>query len=263
MNTFAVWIYHFLNSLGDWDLDTHLLHRIEVKLYPCFRKLSKPFFLQDPSVLQEKLHYARLKLQKLISLNAKADEKISRMTAVASQMVRKRDEAYVKYRAMLAELQARRKAQMMMMATLPSGPPATAFSCYSNGVPLGPTTVQGQYYAQAAGVSCFTPSSARTGSFDPDMLMVDAAEGDSVVRATGSGWPVMAEKKKGSGSELGLVAEQILRLSRKKEEAVEARVHDDAGTSAEGTFVDSESTKVGDLGDVVSSAGKKRGEDAS
>jgi hypothetical protein len=160
---------------------------------------------------------------------------------------------------MLAELQARRKAQMMM-ATLPSGSPATAFSCYSNGDPFGPTTVQGQHYAQAAGASCFTPSSARTGSFDPDMLMVDAAEGDSVVPATGSGTPVVAEKK-GSGSELGLIAEQILRLSRKKEEVIKARVHDDAGTSAEGTFADSESTKVGNLGDVVSSAGKKRGGD--
>jgi hypothetical protein len=189
-------------------------------------------------------------------LNAKADEKICRMTAVASQMVKKRDEAYMKYRAMLAELQARRKAQMMMMATLPSGPPATAFSCYSNGVPFGPATVQGQHYAPAAGVSCFTPSSARTGSLDPDMLMVDAAaEGDSSVPATESGWPVMAEKKKGSGSELSLVAEQILRLSRKKEEVVEARVHDDAGRSAEGTFADSESTEVGDH--VVRSAGKK------
>jgi hypothetical protein len=72
-----------------------------------------------------------------------------------------------------------------------------------------------------------------------------AAEGDFVALAkrtdTGSGAPGMAGKKKSSGSELGLVAEQIL-LSQKKEEVAEAKapVHDDNDAG----IADSESTGV-------------------
>jgi hypothetical protein len=184
-----------------------------------------------------------------------------------------------------------------MMAALASGPPGAAFSpssCYANRAfvfpaPFGrPTTTQEQYYARATGASyCNASSSSRTSgqdSFDPNTFLVDAAEGDSVApakaTATGSDAPGMAGKGKSSRSELGLVAEQILRLSRKEEEVAEAPAHDDdddAGTSAEETVADSESTEVGgsvdekeeccggggcSLGDVVSSAGKKRGDDA-
>jgi hypothetical protein len=230
-------------------------------------------------------------------VSADADETICRLAAVARRVKQERDEAYVKRNALMAELQARRNAQAMM-AALASGPPGAAFSpssCYANRAfvfpaPFGrPTTTQEQYYARATGASyCNASSSSRTSgqdSFDPNTFLVDAAEGDSVApakaTATGSDAPGMAGKGKSSRSELGLVAEQILRLSRKKEEVAEAPAHDDddddAGTSAEETVADSESTEVGgsvdekeeccggggcSLGDVVSSAGKKRGDDA-
>lgn len=243
---------------------------------------------EDRHVLQEKLYCTRLELQKMLALSADADETICRLAAVARRVKQERDEAYVKRNALMAELQARRNAQVMMTALAP-GPPAAAFaasSCYGNRtlvvpVPFGRVTTQEQYYARAAGVSyCYASSSSGQDSFNPDMFLVDAAEGNSVARAkttaTGSGAPGMAGKKKSSGSELGLVAEQIFRLSRKKAEVAEAEApvqdDDDAGTSA----ADSESTEdeVGGSVDekeeccggggcsLVSSAGKKRGDDA-
>ncbi|KAM0887607.1 hypothetical protein ACQ4PT_028905 [Festuca glaucescens] len=207
--------------------------------------------MQDPSVLQERLYCTRLELQKTLALSADADETICRLAAVARRVKQERDEAYVKRNSLMAELQARRNAQVMM-AALASGPPAAAFApsgCYGSRalVPFGRVTAQEQYHARAAGVSYYyASSSSRTSgqdSFDPNTLLVAAAEADSVAPAkatattTGSGAPGMAGKKKSSGSELGLVVEQILRLSRKKEEVAEAEapVHDDddAGTSAE------------------------------
>jgi hypothetical protein len=182
-------------------------------------------------------------------------------------MVKERDEAFMKTKALLAEMQARRNAQMMT-TTLASRSPAAAFSCYGNRVPSGLMTVQDQYYARAAGVSyCFMSSSSRTDSFDPDM------SGKKKIRL--SQIKEDATEGKSSGSELSLVADQMIRLSRVKEEVVEAPMHDDndAETSAEETVVDSDLTEDdekeeccsgvgGSLEDVVSSAGKKQGDDA-
>jgi hypothetical protein len=202
--------------------------RIQVwnNIYACCRKLDNlNFVLQDHDVLQARLYCTRLELQKTLALSAYADETICRLAVVACRVKQERDEAYMKRNALLSELQARTNAHVMM-----------------------------------------------------------AVEGDSVVpaksTATGSGVPGVAGKKS-SGSELGLVAEQILSLSRRKEEVAEAKapVHaaDDAGTSAEDTVADSESAEVEgsvdekdeccggggcSLADVVSSAGKKRGDDA-
>jgi hypothetical protein len=203
--------------------------RIEVwnNIYACCRKLNNlNFVLQYHDVLQARLYCTRLELQKTLALSAYADETICRLAVVACRVKQERDEAYMKRNALLSELQARTNAHVMM-----------------------------------------------------------AVEGDSVVpaksTATGSGVPGGVAGKKSSGSELGLVAEQILSLSRRKEEVAEAKapVHaaDDAGTSAEDTVAYSESAEVEgsvdekeeccggggcSLADVVSSAGKKRGDDA-
>jgi hypothetical protein len=196
--------------------------RIEVwnNIYACCRKLNNlNFVLQYHDVLQARLYCTRLELQKTLALSAYADETICRLAVVACRVKQERDEAYMKRNALLAELQERANAQVMM-----------------------------------------------------------AVEGDSVVpaksTATGSGVPGVAGKKS-SGSELGLVAEQILSLSRRKEEVAEAKapVHDDddAGiadsesTGVEGSIDEKEECCGGggcSLGDVVSSAGKKRGDDA-
>jgi hypothetical protein len=105
-------------------------------------------------------------------------------------------------------------------------------------------------------------SSSRTDSFDPDM------SGKKKIRL--SQIKEDATEGKSSGSELSLVADQMIRLSRVREEVVE---DNDAETSAEETVVDSDLTEDdekeeccsgvgGSLEDVVSSARKKRGDDA-
>ncbi|KAM0928531.1 hypothetical protein ACQ4PT_002533 [Festuca glaucescens] len=151
---------------------------------------------EDRRVLQEKLLCTRLELQKTQALCADADETICGLAAAARRMTQERDEAYMKRNALLAELQAERNAHMMM-ATLASGSPAaTAFGCNGNRALLVP-----------APFGRVTTQDARAGqdSFDPDMFLLDAVEGDSVVPASGSG---MAGKKKSS------------------REVVEAPVHD-------------------------------------
>ncbi|CAM0872565.1 unnamed protein product [Alopecurus aequalis] len=233
---------------------------------------------EDRSVIKEKLNCTRLELQKTLALSADADDTLCGLGSALRRVAQEREEAFRQRNALLAELQARRNAQAMMAALASGGSPAAAaFSCHSNQsfvVPFGRMTAQEQYYARAAGVSyCFASSLSRTSgqdSFDPDMFLVDAAEGDSAAPATAtvSGVPGV-EGKKSSGSELGLVAEQILGLPRMKGEAVEAPVHDDDdGTSVEEASADSESTEVddenfcggggGSLADVVSAAGKKQ-----
>jgi hypothetical protein len=181
-------------------------------------------------------------------------------------MVKERDEAFMKTKALIAEMQARRNAQMMT-TTLASRSPA---------VPSGLMTVQDQYYARAAGVSyCFMSSSSRTDSFDPDMSGKKKIRLSRIKEDETEGAAVSATASKSSGSELSLVADQMIRLSRVKEEVVEAPIHDDndAEMSAEETVVDSDLTEDdekqewcsgvgGSLEDVVSSAGKKRGDDA-
>ena len=194
----------------------------------------------------------------MLSLSADADEAMCRLAATFRRVAQEREQAFMQRDALFAELQARRNAQAMM-AALASGSP---FGCHSNRaflVPFGGRmmTMQEQYYARAAGASyCFASSLSRTSgqdSFDPDMFLVDAAEGDSAVpaTATGSGAPGVAGKRKSSGSELGLVAEQMLRVPRKRGEVVEAPVRnddEDAGTSVEEAPADSESTE--DAGSV-------------
>jgi hypothetical protein len=160
-------------------------------------------------------------------------------------VLKERDEAFMKTKALVAEMQARRNAQMMT-TTLASRSPAAAFSCYGNRVPSGLMTVQDQCYARAAGVSyCFMSSSSRTDSFDPDMsgnkkIRLSRIKEDATVGAA-----VSATASKSFGSELSLVADQMIPLSRVKEEVVEAPIHDDndAETSAEETVVDSDLTE--------------------
>jgi hypothetical protein len=60
----------------------------------------------------------------MLALSADADETICRLAAVARRVAKERDEACMKYKGMLAELQARRNAQMMMATTLAPGSPA-------------------------------------------------------------------------------------------------------------------------------------------
>jgi hypothetical protein len=118
-------------------------------------------------------------------LCADADEAICGLAVAARRVTQERDEAYVKRNALLAELQAKRNAQIMMAALASGSPAATAFGAYNGNLVPAP-------------FGRVTTHDARAGqdSFDPDMFLLDAAEGDTVVPATGSG---MEGKKKSSG----------------------------------------------------------------
>jgi hypothetical protein len=116
-------------------------------------------------------------------LCADADEAICGLAAAARRVTQERDEAYMKRNALLAELQAKRNAQIMMAALASGSPAATAFGAYNGNLvpaPFGRVTTQD--------------------SFDPDMFLSDAVEGDSVVPASGGG--MAAKKKKKSSGEV-------------------------------------------------------------
>ncbi|KAF7042131.1 hypothetical protein CFC21_051813 [Triticum aestivum] len=256
---------------------------------------------EERSALEEKLYCTRLELHKTRAVSADADETICRLAAAARRMAQERDEAWNQRNALLAELHARRNAQMMM--ALAAGPPRP-FAGYNGrpaffapaaaaAAPFGrmPTPMQ-QMYARAAGASyCFASSSAAAAAgnglffhslasssqdqFDPDMFLVDPAESpaDSVSATTGSAAPDL-QVAKSSGSELDLVAEQMLR-TRKKGKVAEAVRDDDEGPASVEVVADAGAAEAGgsldekcgggggcSLADVVNSAGKKR-DDAS
>ncbi|XBH56802.1 hypothetical protein VPH35_078540 [Triticum aestivum] len=259
---------------------------------------SAPLAAQDEeerSALEEKLYCTRLELHKTRAVSADADETICRLAAAARRMAQERDEAWNQRNALLADLHARRNAQMMM--ALAAGPPrsfagyngrAAFFAPAAAAAPFGrmPTPMQ-QMYARAAGASyCFASSSAAPAGnglffhslasssqdqFDPDMFLVDPAESpaDSVSATTGSAAPDL-QVAKSSGSELDLVAEQML-LTRKKGKVAEAVRDDDEGPASVEAVADAGATEAGgsldekcgsgvgcSLADVVNSAGKKR-----
>uniref|UniRef100_A0ACD5W063 Uncharacterized protein n=2 Tax=Avena sativa TaxID=4498 RepID=A0ACD5W063_AVESA len=216
---------------------------------------------KDPKVLQEKLYRTRLELQKMLALSADADEIICRLTAEAHKVKQERDEEYMRHNALQAELQARRNAQVMMTAPT-YGSPAAVFagsSCYANPALMVPapfrqmTTQEQQYYAWTAGVSyCFASSPP------PHMF-------DSFVPAAATGIMPGTAGKKRSASELDLVVQQMLHLSRKKGEVVEAPVHEEdndavAGTTSnEETMSDAGLTEVGgDEYSLADSAASKK-----
>uniref|UniRef100_A0A8I6Y7Y7 Uncharacterized protein n=1 Tax=Hordeum vulgare subsp. vulgare TaxID=112509 RepID=A0A8I6Y7Y7_HORVV len=263
---------------------------------------SAPLAAQDEeerSALEEKLYCTRLELHKTRAVSADADETICRLAAAARRMAQERDEAWNQRNALLAELHARRNAQMMM--ALAAGPPrsfagysgrAAFFAPAAAAPPFGrmPTPMQ-QMYARAAGASyCFasstSSSSAAAGNglffhsfasssqdqFDPDMFLVDPAESPAVsVSATTRSTAPDLQVGKSSGSELDLVAEQML-LTRKKGKVAEAVRDDDEGPSSVEAVADAGETEVGgsldeekcgggggcSLADVVNSAGKRR-----
>ncbi|KAM3314113.1 hypothetical protein ACQJBY_033148 [Aegilops geniculata] len=255
---------------------------------------------EERSALEEKLYCTRLELHKTRAVSADADETICRLAAAARRMAQERDEAWNQRNALLAELHARRNAQMMM--ALAAGPPrsfagyngrAAFFAPAAAAAPFGrmPTPMQ-QMYARAAGASyCFASSSSSSAAaagnglffhslasssqdqFDPDMFLVDPAESpaDSVsaTGTTGSAAPDL-QVAKSSGSELDLVAEQML-LTRKKGKVAEAVRDDDEGPASVEAVADAGATEAGgsldekcgggggcSLADVVNSAGKKR-----
>uniref|UniRef100_A0ACD5VDG7 Uncharacterized protein n=1 Tax=Avena sativa TaxID=4498 RepID=A0ACD5VDG7_AVESA len=220
---------------------------------------------KDPNVLKEKLYRTRLELQKMLALSADADEIICRLTAEAHKVKQERDEEYMRHNALQAELQARRNAQVMMTAPT-YGSPVAVFAgsgCYGNPALMVPAlmvpapsrqmTTQEQYYTRAAGVSyCFASSPP------PHMF-------DSFVPAAATRIMPGTAGKKRSASELDLVVQQMLRLSRKKGEVLEAPVHEEdndavAGTTSnEETMSDAGLTEVGgDECSLADSAASKK-----